>query len=296
MTDQSARRGAGIAALIVGVIALLLAATAVFILFVPVSASDFEAATGVDWEAFSSANPDAASYLTREARVLAVGFAGFSLLAGVQALGPLRRGDTSAGRTLWLFPVTLFGVAVVFLSSGGGTLGGTYLVAGFVTAVALNAARRERRRGGLPEAGRMPIGASRLFSITGGLGLVFFLPTAVFTALVGIRPDEYVGVDLGGGFIQDNFDNPAFILFAAVFGVIGGLELVAARWLKRHQRRGTVLAWALLAPGTALSVGFMLPIWLVLNPIKAILLLATSRNMPDLSRAPERSAIAGRKQ
>lgn len=142
MTDQGAGRGGNIAALVVGVIALLMAATSVFILFVPVSASDFEAATGVGWEAFSSANPEAADYLTREARVLAVGFAGFSVMAAVQALGPLRRGDQWAGRTLWLLPVTLLGVAVVFLLSGGRTLGGTYLVAGFVTAVALARARR----------------------------------------------------------------------------------------------------------------------------------------------------------
>ncbi len=296
MTEQAAGRGGGIAALVVGVIAFLVAAMSLFILFVPVDASDFETATGVGWEAFSSANPEAADYLTREARLLAVGFVGFSLLVGVQALGPLRRGDPWAGRALWVFPVTLMGVAVVFLSSGGGPLGGTYLVAGLVTAVALAAVRRERDRGDPIDEGRMHAGVTRLFSITGALGLFLFLPTAVFTAIVGIRPDEYVGIDLGGGFIQDNFDDPAYILFAALFGLIGGFELVAARWMKRNQRRGTVLAWALLAPGTALSVGFMLPIWLVLNPTKAILLLADSRSKPDVPRTPERSAIADRKQ
>jgi hypothetical protein len=61
----------------------------VFILFVPVDASDFEVATGVGWDAFSSANLEAADYLRREARLLAVSFAGLSLLAGVLALGPV---------------------------------------------------------------------------------------------------------------------------------------------------------------------------------------------------------------
>lgn len=54
------------------VVALLLAATTIYILFDPVSPSDLESTTAVDWTAFSEANPKAAEYSSREGRLLAV--------------------------------------------------------------------------------------------------------------------------------------------------------------------------------------------------------------------------------
>lgn len=46
-------------------------------------------------------------------------------------------------------------------------------------------------------------------STTGHHCPILFVPSTGFTALVDIRPDEYVGIDLGGGFIQDSFTIPS---------------------------------------------------------------------------------------
>lgn len=141
ITRETARR-TGVGAIIVFVTALLLAATTAFILVVPVDASNFETTTGVSWDAFAAANPEAADYLTREARILAVGYLGFTLLVAAVTWWPLRRGDPWAARALWLFPATLLAAAVVFLSSDDGLLGGMYLGAGAVTGIALVLAGR----------------------------------------------------------------------------------------------------------------------------------------------------------
>lgn len=116
----------------------------------------------------------------------------------------------------------------------------------------------------------------RLFCITGTLGVIFFIPTAIFTAVMGMGPDEYLGVDMGGGYIQDNLDNSGKVFFEAMFGVVGGLEIVAARRLKASRGGATALSWALLTIGTGLAVAFVLPIWLILNPIKASLVFVGS--------------------
>jgi hypothetical protein len=113
---------------------------------------------------------------------------------------------------------------------------------------------------------------SRLFYATGILGAILFLFTAAFTVVVGQRPSEYFGSDLGGGFIQD-MDDGWYVLFTFVFGLLSALEIAVGRGLARSSRGAWIAAWLVLVPGTLLSVGFVLPIWLVLNPIKAILLL-----------------------
>lgn len=143
MTAQSVvPRSSGVAAFIFVVIALLLAATSAYILFTPIDPSNFEAATGVEWDGFSAGNPEAADYLVREARLLALGFLSLTLLVATVAWGPLQRGDPWVKRVLWLFPATLLGAALVFLLSGDGVLTGTYLTAGAVSAVALAMAGR----------------------------------------------------------------------------------------------------------------------------------------------------------
>lgn len=68
-----------------------------------------------------------AEYLEREARLLGALAIGFALLTLALAVGPLRRGDVSAWRIMWVFPFGLGLVAAVFLVEGGGFLGGFYL-------------------------------------------------------------------------------------------------------------------------------------------------------------------------
>ncbi len=136
-TQQRKQRPNRIASTVLLVMTLLLATMTAYVLFQPIDPSNFESTTGTAWDTFSETNPGVADYLSREARLLAVGWLGFSLLAAAVTFGPLRRGDSWASRSLWLFPVVLFGAAAVFLASGDAALGGTYFVAGIASAVAL---------------------------------------------------------------------------------------------------------------------------------------------------------------
>ena len=112
-----------------------------------------------------------------------------------------------------------------------------------------------------------------------GSRAVLFISTAAFTVVAGARPSEYFG-DVGGGFIQETNDR-LYVILAALFGAISGLEIVAARWLRVEPTKGVTLAWVLLPPGFLLSIGFVLPIWLILDPIKAVLLITSGRSNQD---------------
>jgi hypothetical protein len=151
MTTRTRPRQNRAATMVLLALALLLAAATIYILIEPVDASNFESTTGTAWDAFSTLNPEAADYLIREARLLAVGWLGFTLLAAGVVWWPLRRGDGWARGVLWLFPIALLGATAVFMASGDTVLGGSYLVAGVVAGVALAALRR----GAGAESGRV---------------------------------------------------------------------------------------------------------------------------------------------
>lgn len=119
------------------VVAGLLSVLYVFIMFIPVDAANFESTTGLNWDVFRADNPEIVDYLTREARLLAVGGLGLSLLTVVTVWGPLRRGDGWAQKALWLFPLTMAAVAVIFLISGDAAIGGMYVFVALVTGLAL---------------------------------------------------------------------------------------------------------------------------------------------------------------
>jgi len=139
------RRGVGVGGAAFLIIALLMAAMAVYIIFVPVDAINFERTTGLDWAEFSSSNPEAADYLFREARLLAIGFLGLSLLSAAVAWEAFHQDDRSTSRAHWLFPAALLGAGIVFLTGEGVALGSTYLVAGALAAVGLILAERRKR-------------------------------------------------------------------------------------------------------------------------------------------------------
>ncbi len=136
MTTRPTRRRR-VGATVILVMALLLAATTVFILVVPVSDTDFEVTTGVGWDSFSSANPEVAAYLMREARILAVGYLGLTLLVAAKAWQLMRRDEAWPNKALWLFPLTLWGAVLVFFTGGGAGLGFMYLAAGLIVALGL---------------------------------------------------------------------------------------------------------------------------------------------------------------
>jgi hypothetical protein len=113
--------------LVIGVAVFVLLAS-IYPLAVPVNEDDFADATGVDWAEFSTAEPEAAQYLEREARLLGAIAVGFGLLVLALAAGPLRRGEVPAWKVMWVLPLSLGLIAAVFLSADGGFLGGVYLV------------------------------------------------------------------------------------------------------------------------------------------------------------------------
>lgn len=125
----------------------LVAASVLYIVVVPVDAEDFESTTGVPWEEFAASTPEVADYLAREARLVAVGYLGLALLAGVTAWSGLCTGNRWAARALWFLPVTLGLTSVVFLASGGVTLGVSYGAVTVIAAGALVGARRNLRGG-----------------------------------------------------------------------------------------------------------------------------------------------------
>lgn len=136
-TQPTTRRSNRIATTVLLVVALLLAATTAYILIQPISPSNFESTTGMSWDVFSTTNPEVADYLSREGRLLALGWLGFSLILAAITWWPLRRGDGWASRALWLFPIALLGAALVFMTGGDVVLGGTYLVVGVVSGASL---------------------------------------------------------------------------------------------------------------------------------------------------------------
>ncbi|HSM02733.1 MAG TPA: hypothetical protein VK960_09900 [Acidimicrobiia bacterium] len=114
--------------LLVLILASLMVLFGLYVLSVPVDASDFERATDVEWDAFSATSPKVAEYLEREARLLgvtAIAMGGFAAgLAGTL----VRRGDRTAWWLLWLLPAALALYSIVFLASGSILLGVFYVV------------------------------------------------------------------------------------------------------------------------------------------------------------------------
>ncbi|HET7699751.1 MAG TPA: hypothetical protein VFM06_02660 [Candidatus Limnocylindria bacterium] len=66
----------------------------------------------------------------------------------------------------------------------------------------------------------------------------------------------------------------AMALLGIPFVATSVLELVAARWLWRRERRGRVLGLSLLIPTEVFAIGYDLPIWHVLTALRSAALVA----------------------
>lgn len=126
-------------------VSLLVAGAAFYILFEPIDPANFTEVTGVEWTEFSSANPDASSYLSREGRVLGIGYLSLGLIAALVAGGPLRSGNRWAIPVLWVFSLSMLTACGVFFASEDSTLGFTYLTAGILSAGAVTISSRSSR-------------------------------------------------------------------------------------------------------------------------------------------------------
>jgi hypothetical protein len=134
--------GFRIALAVLMLLALALTALGLLVLVFPIDPNDFQATTGQAWEAFSSANPEIAAYLEREARLLAVVITGVGLLTLFVVWYGVRDRSEIAVKTMWTIPVVLVGVAAVFILSESLLLAGVSAGVAALVALTLAVARR----------------------------------------------------------------------------------------------------------------------------------------------------------
>jgi hypothetical protein len=88
-----------------------------------------------------------------------------------------------------------------------------------------------------------------------------------------------LGIELNSG---GPFSPPdRYTVFACLFIASLGADVIAARLLQKHRRRGGVVGLALAPVGFAFGVGFELPFWLALSPLTALLIAAGWRDLRD---------------
>jgi len=115
--------------------------------------------------------------------------------------------------------------------------------------------------------------ASILFYITGSFGVIGVFLTLPYTLQNRAFPVyPIIGETWGGGFF-DTLGLDSEILLILPFMIVSMLELVVGWWLWNSRRSGARLGLILLPVGIVLSVGLVLPIWMLLHPVKLGLLL-----------------------
>jgi hypothetical protein len=105
-----------------------------------------------------------------------------------------------------------------------------------------------------------------LSGIGGSLGNI-----AVF--VYWLRRHEFpvvLGIQLNGGAPFSEPDRYPF--FQTLFILILGVDVLAARGLQQSRRWGGILGLLLAPVGFAFGVGFQLPFWLLVAPLRAVLI------------------------
>lgn len=114
--------------------------------------------------------------------------------------------------------------------------------------------------------------AAVLFALT-GVPATVIMPFFLAWIAVNDQLPMLGGVrGLGGGPFEQ-LGPRAMALLGIPFVATSVLEIVAARWLWRHERPGRVLGLALLVPTEIFAIGYALPIWHFLVPLRSVALL-----------------------
>lgn len=116
--------------------------------------------------------------------------------------------------------------------------------------------------------------ASWLFLVNGVAGGVASIPYAIYIHRLGRLP--YMGPIVGesmSGPISDRFGSEAVVWFLIPLGLLSWIEVLAGWLLRRQRKEGGRLAIFLLPVSMFFWIGFLLPIWLVLGPIRIALVL-----------------------
>lgn len=116
--------------------------------------------------------------------------------------------------------------------------------------------------------------ASWLFLVNGVAGGLVAIPYAIYIHRLGRLP--YMGPIVGesmSGPISDRFGSQGVVWFLVSLGLLSWIEVLAGWWLRGQRREGGWLALALLPVSMFFWIGFLLPIWLVLGPVRIVLVL-----------------------
>lgn len=109
--------------------------------------------------------------------------------------------------------------------------------------------------------------ASVLFYVT-GVGGVISLPVMLAFVMRNRALPEAFGITFLSGPFERRLGLDAVVLLGWVQFALSGLEILAARWLWRSQRKGAWLGLALFPPSLVLWIGFAAPGPLLVGPVR----------------------------
>ncbi len=114
--------------------------------------------------------------------------------------------------------------------------------------------------------------ASWLFISNGvawGLGSI---PYAIY--IHRLRRLPYIGpIESMSGPLSDRFGHQAVVWLLVPMGLLAWLEVLAGWWLRHQRKEGGWLAFLLLPVSMFFWIGFLLPILIVLGPVRIALML-----------------------
>lgn len=111
--------------------------------------------------------------------------------------------------------------------------------------------------------------------IAWGLGSI---PNAIYRYQLGRMPT--IGdLETMGGPISDQFGWEGVVWFLIPMGLLAWVEVLAGWWLRQGRREGGWLAIVLLPVSMFFWIGFLLPIWILLGPVRIALVLAGWRRL-----------------
>lgn len=114
--------------------------------------------------------------------------------------------------------------------------------------------------------------ASWLFTLNGAAWGVTAIPFAFYIDRLGRLP-VIVGIESLGGPISETFGHQAVVWLLIPMGLLSWLEVLAGRWLRQGRKEGGWLGLWLLPVSMFFWIGFLLPAWLILGPLRAALIL-----------------------
>ena len=102
---------------------IIMALSALFILFAGIDKAEFKDSTDMVWGDLTTSNPEVADYILRLLRLIGAGFLGFALFGAVVTWASYRKDERWAWYAMWAFPL-VFGLAsAIFFIYEAGALG-----------------------------------------------------------------------------------------------------------------------------------------------------------------------------